>query len=60
MTSPIPFVEMLQLMKRSRCAIPSATELSYPIPQGSSNVDEVKKCLESRRLRLFASRNPMR
>lgn len=51
-----PLVEILQLMRDSNYRIPSAIELSYPIPPGSTHVAEVKRCLEYCRAALLDRR----
>ncbi len=40
-----PVKEVLQLMREQKYAFPADIELEYRIPQGSSKVAEVKKCL---------------
>jgi len=41
-----PIKETLQLMKRERYAFPAMIELEYRIPQGSTVMDELTKCVQ--------------
>jgi sugar phosphate isomerase/epimerase len=41
-----PITEILQLMKKEKWTFPGDIELEYPIPQGSSSVAEVAKCVQ--------------
>ena len=41
-----PIREALHLMKKENYRFPATIELEYPVPQGSSPLAEVKKCLE--------------
>jgi sugar phosphate isomerase/epimerase len=41
-----PLVEVLNLMKNDKYNFPATIELEYKIPEGSTSVLEVKKCLE--------------
>lgn len=41
-----PIKEALRLMRDQKYTFPASIELEYAIPQGSSSVAEVKKCLE--------------
>jgi sugar phosphate isomerase/epimerase len=41
-----PIKEVLQLMREQKYGFPATIELEYQIPQGSTAVAEVKKCLE--------------
>ncbi len=41
-----PIVEALQLIQKNKYDFPVTIELEYDIPEGSSAVQEVKKCLE--------------
>lgn len=41
-----PIVYALQLMRDNKYKFPATIELEYKIPEGSSPVEEVKKCLE--------------
>jgi sugar phosphate isomerase/epimerase len=40
-----PLAEVLQLMKREGYSFPATIELEYPVPEGSSVTEELKKCL---------------
>jgi sugar phosphate isomerase/epimerase len=50
-----PLVEILQLMKKERYAFPATIELEYPVPEGSTRVAEIGKCLEFCRRALAAA-----
>ena len=41
-----PLVEILQLMKSKKLKFPATIELEYPVPEGSTRVAEIGKCLE--------------
>ena len=41
-----PIKEVLQLMREQKYKFPATIELEYKVPEGSSPVEEVKKCLE--------------
>jgi sugar phosphate isomerase/epimerase len=41
-----PIVEVLQLMRKERYTWPAFIELEYPVPEGSTRVAEITKCLE--------------
>ena len=41
-----PIVDVLKLMQSQKYSFPATVELEYQIPEGSSSVEEVKKCLE--------------
>ena len=41
-----PIAEVLQLMRRERYTWPAFIELEYPVPEGSTRVAEITKCLE--------------
>lgn len=41
-----PIVDVLQLMKKQRYTWPAFIELEYPVPEGSSRVAEIGKCLD--------------
>ena len=41
-----PIAEVLQLMKRQRHTWPAFIELEYPVPEGSTRVAEITRCLE--------------
>jgi sugar phosphate isomerase/epimerase len=41
-----PLVEILRLMKARSYAFPAAIELEYPIPPGSTALQEISKCLQ--------------
>jgi len=41
-----PLKEILQLVKRKKYKFPASIELEYPIPEGSSTVAEIRKCLQ--------------
>ena len=44
-TGQTPLKEILQLMKKEKWTFPADIELEYPVPQGSSAVAEVAKCV---------------
>lgn len=41
-----PIGEVLQLMRRERYAWPAFIELEYPVPEGSTRIAEITKCLD--------------
>lgn len=41
-----PLAEILQLMKKEKYKFPATIELEYPVPEGSTRVAEIGKCLE--------------
>ena len=41
-----PLKEMLQLIRKNKWTFPSDIELEYPVPQGSTAVAEVAKCVQ--------------
>ena len=41
-----PIKEMLQLMRKNKWTFPADIELEYPVPQGSTAVAEVTKCVQ--------------
>jgi sugar phosphate isomerase/epimerase len=41
-----PLVEILQLMKKEKYKFPATIELEYPVPEGSTRLAEITKCLE--------------
>ena len=41
-----PIIDVLQLMKKQRYTWPAFIELEYPVPEGSTRVSEIGKCLE--------------
>jgi sugar phosphate isomerase/epimerase len=41
-----PLVEILQLMKAKKLKFPATIELEYPVPEGSTRIAEIGKCLE--------------
>ncbi len=45
-TGDTPIVQALQLMRNKQYAFPATIELEYKIPDGSTPIEEVKKCLE--------------
>ena len=40
-----PITDVLQLMKKNRWTFPATIELEYPVPEGSTRVAEIAKCL---------------
>ena len=40
-----PITEVLQLMKKRQWTFPATIELEYPVPEGSTRVAEIAKCL---------------
>jgi sugar phosphate isomerase/epimerase len=47
-----PIKEALRLMREQKYTFPASIELEYQIPQGSTSIAEVKKCLEFCRIAL--------
>jgi sugar phosphate isomerase/epimerase len=41
-----PIAEVLQLMRRQRYTWPAFIELEYPVPEGSTRVAEITRCLD--------------
>ena len=41
-----PIREVLQLMKKQKYTWPATIELEYPVPEGSSRVAEISRCLQ--------------
>ena len=41
-----PIAEVLRLMKTERYTFPATIELEYPVPEGSTRLAEIQKCLE--------------
>jgi sugar phosphate isomerase/epimerase len=41
-----PIKEVLQLMKKNKYTFPATIELEYPVPEGSTRVAEIGKCLQ--------------
>jgi sugar phosphate isomerase/epimerase len=41
-----PIKEVLQLMKKAKYTWPATIELEYPVPEGSTRVAEIGKCLQ--------------
>ena len=41
-----PITEVLQLMKKNKYTFQATIELEYPVPEGSTRVAEIAKCLE--------------
>lgn len=41
-----PLREILQLMRKEKFAFPATIELEYPVPEGSTRVAEIAKCLQ--------------
>ena len=41
-----PLKEILQLMKRERYKFQATIELEYPIPEGSTTLAELAKCVQ--------------
>ncbi len=50
-----PITEVLQLMKKNRYTFPATIELEYPVPEGSTRVAEIGKCLQYCRAALTAT-----
>jgi sugar phosphate isomerase/epimerase len=44
-TGDTPIKEVLQLVKKEKYPFPANLELEYPVPEGSTIVEEAKKCL---------------
>jgi sugar phosphate isomerase/epimerase len=45
-TGETPIKPILQLVKKNKWKIPASIELEYDVPEGSTAVDEVRKCVE--------------
>jgi sugar phosphate isomerase/epimerase len=45
-TAETPLADALRLMRDNKYTFPATIELEYKIPEGSTPIDEVKKCLE--------------
>ena len=45
-TGDTPIIEILQLLRDERYPIPAMIELEYPIPDGSSVMREMEKCVK--------------
>lgn len=45
-TGDTPIVQVLQLMKKNKYTFPASIELEYKVPEGSTSVKEVTKCVE--------------
>lgn len=45
-TGETPLADALRLMRDNKYTFPATIELEYKIPEGSSPIEEVKKCLE--------------
>jgi sugar phosphate isomerase/epimerase len=41
-----PIKDILQLVKKNKWNIPASIEMEYTVPEGSTPVDEVRKCVE--------------
>jgi hypothetical protein len=41
-----PIKEVLLLMKEKKYKFPATIELEYPVPEGSTRVAEIGKCLQ--------------
>lgn len=52
-----PIGEVLRLMRDQKYTFPATIELEYQVPQGSTSVAEVKKCLEFCRAALNQKKN---
>ena len=44
-TGDTPMKEVLQLLKKEKYSFPANLELEYPVPEGSTIIEEAKKCL---------------
>jgi sugar phosphate isomerase/epimerase len=44
-TGDTPMKQVLQLLKKEKYGFPANLELEYPVPEGSTIVEEAKKCL---------------
>ncbi len=45
-TADTPLADSLRLMRDNKYTFPATIELEYKVPEGSTPIDEVKKCLE--------------
>jgi sugar phosphate isomerase/epimerase len=45
-TADTPLADALRLMRDNKYTFPATIELEYKVPEGSTPIDEVKKCLE--------------
>lgn len=45
-TADTPLADALRLMRDNKYTFPATIELEYKVPEGSSPIEEVKKCLE--------------
>ena len=45
-TGDTPLAEVLRIMRDGKYKFPATVEMEYKIPEGSTSVKEVQKCLE--------------
>jgi sugar phosphate isomerase/epimerase len=45
-TADTPLADALRLMRDNKYSFPATIELEYKVPEGSTSINEVKKCLE--------------